>query len=148
MPRELRGPQRTGWPIGDGVHSDNPMALLGFVLSIAALLMTPLTFGTHVALGFTIPLVPAAVSYVGYWQATRQARPYRRLALVGLVLSLLIHIVIALAAALAIAVVLGFVALLIDADSGTGNRRRRSYAYRRTRSGRSRRRSRRADWWW
>ena len=137
------------WPADWNVErGDNPMALLGFTLSIAALLMTPLTFGTHLALGFTIPLVPAAVSYAGYWQATRKARPYRRLALAGLALSLLIHIFIALAAALAIAIVAAFVLLLIDSDSGTGNRRRRSYAYRRTRSGHYRRRSRRADCWW
>ena len=91
--------------IGDGEQLHNPMALLGFVLAIVVMLMSSLTFGTHTALGFTIPLVPAAVSYFGYWQATRQARPYRRLALAGLVMSLLIHILIAVAAALAIAVV-------------------------------------------
>ena len=133
--------------IGDGERSQNPMALLGFVLAIVVMLMSSLTFGTHIALGFTIPLVPAAVSYCGYWQATRQARPYRRLALAGLIISLLIHIVIAVAAALALAIVAAVVIALIDSDNSTGNRRRRPYANRRARSGRHWR-SRPDVWWW
>ena len=58
--------------VGVSERRGNPMAILGFVLSTVALLMSPLTLGTHMALGFTVPLVPAAVSYIGYWRATRQ----------------------------------------------------------------------------
>ena len=128
--REVRGPQRVEQPmVGDSEHRGNPMAILGFVLSMVALLMSPLTFGAHIALGFTVPLVPAAVSYIGYWRATRQARPYRRLARAGLIISLLVHIVIVAVAAfvigVAIAVTVGFVIFLLDSGGGKGTRRRR-----------------------
>ena len=128
--REIRGPQRVEQPmVGDSERRGNPMAILGFVLSMVALLMSPLTFGAHIALGFTVPLVPAAVSYIGYWQATRQARPYRRLARAGLIISLLVHIVIVAVAAfvigVAIAVTVGFVIFLLDSGGGKGTRRRR-----------------------
>ena len=133
--REVRGPQRVEQPmVGVSARRGNPMAILGFMLSMVALLMSSLTFGTHIALGFTVPLVPAAVSYIGYWQATRQARPYRRLASAGLIISLLIHIVIVAVAALvigvAIAVAVGFVIFLLDSDGGNSKRRRRSSPYR------------------
>ena len=115
--------------VGDSERRGNPMAILGFVLSMVALLMSPLTFGAHIALGFTVPLVPAAVSYIGYWRATRQARPYRRLARAGLIISLLVHIVIVAVAAfvigVAIAVTVGFVIFLLDPDGGKRTRRRR-----------------------
>ena len=129
--REVRGPQRVEQPmVGGSERHGNPMAILGFVLSMVALLMSSLTFGTHMALGFTVPLVPAAVSYIGYWQATRQARPYRSLARAGLIISLLIHIVIVAVAAfvigVAIAVAVGFVIFLLDSDGGKGTRRWRS----------------------
>ncbi len=128
--REVRGPQRVEQPmVGDSERRGNPMAILGFVLSMVALLMSPLTIGTHMALGFTVPLVPAAISYIGYWQATRQARPYRRLARAGLIISLLVHIVLVAVAAfvigVAIAVAVGFVIFLRDSGGGKGTRRRR-----------------------
>ena len=128
--REIRGPQRVEQPmVGDSERRGNPMAILGFVLSMVALLMSPLTIGAHIALGFTVPLVPAAVSYIGYWRATRQARPYRRLARAGLIISLLVHIVIVAVAAfvigVAIAVTVGFVIFLLDSGGGKGTRRRR-----------------------
>ena len=134
--REVRGPQRVEQPmVGDSERRGNPMAILGFVLSMVALLMSPLTFGAHIALGFTVPLVPAAVSYIGYWQATRQARPYRGLACAGLIISLLIHIVIVAVTAfvigVAIVVAAGFVIFLLDSDGGKRTRRRRSGPYRR-----------------
>ena len=128
-PQEVRGPQRTEpLTIGGGERNDNPMALLGLALSIVVLLMSPLTFSAHVALGFTLPLVPAAISYAGYRQATRQGRPYRRLALVGLIISLVIHIVIAAVAAFVIGVAIvaavGFVIFLFGSDDNGGKRRR------------------------
>ena len=128
--REVRGPQRVEQPmVGDSERRGNPMAILGFVLSMVALLMSPLTIGTHMALGFTVPLVPAAISYIGYWQATRQARPYRGLARAGLAISLLAHIVLVAVAAfvigVAIAVAVGFVIFLLDSGGGKGTRRRR-----------------------
>ena len=134
--REVRGSQRVEQPmVGDAGRRGNPMAILGFVLSTVALFMGPLTLGTHMALGFTVPVVPAAVSYIGYWRATRQARPYRGLARAGLIISLLIHIVIVAVAAfvigVAIVVAVGFVIFLLDSDGGKGTRRRRSGPYRR-----------------
>ena len=132
--REVRGPQRVEQPmVGDAGRRGNPMAILGFVLSMVALLMSPLTLGTHMALGFTVPLVPAAVSYIGHWRATRQARPYRSLARAGLIISLLIHIVIVAVAAfvIGVAIAVGFVIFLLDSDGGKGTRRRRSGPYRR-----------------
>ena len=115
--------------VGVSERRGNPMAILGFVLSMVALLMSPLAFGTHMALGFTVPLMSAAVSYIGYWQATRQARPYRGLACAGLIISLLVHIVIVAVTAfvigVAIAVTVGFVIFLLDPDGGKRTRRRR-----------------------
>lgn len=62
-PREKSGPPSVEQPIiGNTKSPGNPMALLGFVLSIVSLLVSPLTFSTHIALGFAIPLVPAAVT--------------------------------------------------------------------------------------
>ena len=135
--RDVRGSQRVEQPmVGVSERRGNLMAILGFVLSTVALLMSPLTLGTHMALGFTVPLVPAAVSYIGYWRATRQARPYRGLARAGLIISLLIHIVIVAVTAfvigVAIVVAVGFVIFLLDSDGGKGAaRRRRSGPYRR-----------------
>ena len=134
--REIRGPQRVEQPmVGVSERRGNPMAILGFILSMVALLMSPLALGIHMALGFTVPLASAAVSYIGYWQATRQARPYRTLARAGLIISLLVHIVIVAVTAfvigVAIAVTVGFVIFLLDPDGGKRTRRRRSGPYRR-----------------